>query len=536
MTAPAASVTLSATLSRTVAQWLRLLWDIAPPLRLNSDRPYITAGEIHLPPRNHWRDHTAAAAHATAHLVYSPRSFDGNGLAPIARALMGLLEDARAEALALRDLPGLARLWLPLHTATPDIGRGFEALMQRLARALIDPGYHDPDPWVAKGRALFWRDVRGDQLAVQTPAEVRTVALRLGHDIGQMRLQFNAKTYRPEPAYRDDHRWMWPADVQTEVPPPAAVNSTGSNEAPAPEFVGTSTWYPEWDRLIARLRPDWCQVIEQAPPTAPLPSVVVDRAETEVIHQTAWQLRRALRALSRHSGAPQRDDEGERFDPGALVDRHVARRLRRVTDPRVYRGRGARVARAAVYLLIDQSESTAAIQLPHGLSILQLATASALATAEALHAVGIDSAIAGFSSHGRHAVRLQAVKLFGAPADACTMARAQALRPGGSTRLGAALRHVTRELAQHTQHAQGAQWVIVLSDGEAYDIDVHDPQYLVDDARHAVRAAARAGVRIVCPVLAHERRTDAQRIFGRQGVQWVQSLDELPRALTRLIV
>ncbi|HTD90877.1 MAG TPA: hypothetical protein VK663_09455, partial [Burkholderiales bacterium] len=59
---------------RTLSQWLCLLWDIAPPLHLNSDTPYIEAGAIHLPARSHWQHHAAAAAHAAAHLVYSPRT------------------------------------------------------------------------------------------------------------------------------------------------------------------------------------------------------------------------------------------------------------------------------------------------------------------------------------------------------------------------------------------------------------------------------------------------------------------------------
>ncbi|MEI7682633.1 MAG: VWA domain-containing protein, partial [Betaproteobacteria bacterium] len=97
----------------TLSQWLCLLWNIAPPLHLNSELPCLMAGAIHLPPQSSWRHHRAAAAHAAAHLVYSPRGFEGHGLGPIARALAGLLEDARVEALALRELPGLARLWRP---------------------------------------------------------------------------------------------------------------------------------------------------------------------------------------------------------------------------------------------------------------------------------------------------------------------------------------------------------------------------------------------------------------------------------------
>ncbi len=74
-------------------------------------------------------------------------------MAPITQALLGLLEDARIEALACRELPGLRRLWSAWHTVTPADGSDFETLMLLLARALIDPAYDDPHPWVRKGRA-----------------------------------------------------------------------------------------------------------------------------------------------------------------------------------------------------------------------------------------------------------------------------------------------------------------------------------------------------------------------------------------------
>ncbi len=60
---------------------------------------------------------------------------------------IGLFEDARIEALAIRDFPGLRKLWLSFLTAP--LGPMDDAvdlhpmldLMMRLARALLDPDY-----------------------------------------------------------------------------------------------------------------------------------------------------------------------------------------------------------------------------------------------------------------------------------------------------------------------------------------------------------------------------------------------------------
>lgn len=512
----------------TLAYWLRLLWNIAPPLQLNSDLPYIAGGTVHLPACNDWHGHEAAAAHAAAHLVFSPRVFDGGGIGPIVRALMAVLEDARVEALAIRELPGLVRLWRPLHQAAPAPGVDFVALLQRLARALADPGYDDPDLWVKKGRALFYDGQQAGTL--MTAAEIRTAAIRLGHDIGQMRLPFNVKTYRPAPAYRDDNRWMWAAAVLGAAPPPAASVSGSSLDDAAEALAADAlmTSYPEWDRLISRVRADWCRVIERPAPLDTPGNETIDVA----VYATAVRLRRTLRALTQNSVARKRCDEGDVIDPDALVAACVARRLRNGQAFPVYRALDRHAVCASVYILIDQSASTA-LANGRGHSILKTASAAACAIAAALYADGVPCAIAGFSSNGRHDVRVVTVKSFDAPVDDRVTARVHALRPGGSTRLGAALRHATNRLAANDS---GKSWVMVLSDSEAHDIDVHDPRYLIDDARHAVRSAARLGVHVVCLSLARDHRAQAQHIFGRGRVQFVRDLHAVPRTLARLVV
>lgn len=519
----------SAALSHSV----RLLWDIAPPLRLNSDTPYIAAGAIHLPSHGSWPFQLAAAAHAAAHLVYSPCTFDGTGLGPIARTLMGLLEDARVETLAIREFPGLARLWRSQHTATPVLGASFEALMVRLSRQLIDPGYDDPERWVRKGQALFIDDICSQRAAIQMSAAVRKVATQLGHDIGQMRLPFNEKTYRPQPAYRDDHRWMWAADVLHAVQPPATATVQGfENERDLPHGnVEGISRYPEWDRLIDRLRPDWCTVLEESPLPATIHAALTGAVGEDVIQQTAGRLRRALRNVLHSSTLRRRHDEGETFDPAGLVEWRVAWRTRSAADTRVYRGIAQRVARPSVWILIDQSASTSACLGSRNHSVLQEALASAIAIATALNAMDVACAICGFSSYGRHAVRMIVAKSFATHLDDA-IPGLQSLRSGGSTRLGAALRNVTSQLKLKRQ---GPRWILVLSDGEPHDVDTHDPQYLMEDARHAVAEARREGVRLACPVFSPNNVGQAQRIFGRAGVQPVRDIDQLPGVLKRLL-
>ena len=507
--------------------WLRLLWGIAPQLEFDSECAYIAGSTIHLPANRRWQHHTAAASHAAAHFVYSPKRFDGTDLGPIARVLMALLEDARVEALAMRELPGLARLWRPLHYATPDTGVGFECLAARLARSLCDPAYDDPDPWVRKGRDLCFFDLELGVCAMRTPADLREAATRLGHDIGQMRLPFNAKAGLHLPDYRDDHRWMWAAEVLAIAPPPSLGSAEPDPDSPDQAKVDESnvTHHPEWDRLISRLRPAWCRVVEAAAPVAPASAIA------DTTHAASRQLPGPVRNLASRARIVQANI-GDAFDLDALVHWQVGHRLRRPAPALVYRTRRAVSTRTSLWMLIDRSASTADTEPSSDGGALKVAAQSALALGLALQARGIAFGIAAFNSDGRHRVRWQTVKKFAEPVDEAMVGRLQALRPEGSTRLGAVLRHATQRLAE--QHAT-QRWVVLLSDGQSHDIDVHDPSYLVEDARHAVRSASRRGVRIGCLVFKPDGNRDAERIFGRGSALLVHGLSGLPGALLRLL-
>jgi len=160
----------------------------------------------------------AAAAHAQAHLVLGQgRLFPVGTLKPLQIALVNLVEDARIEKLAMRQFPGLRRLWSPYHIASPSGVVAAPTLLARLARALFDPAYADDDAFVAKGRAMFAVAAR----RIEDPAVSREIGMLLGNDLGQMRVQFNVKTYVVEPVYRDDGLGLW--DFGENAPPSGEV-------------------------------------------------------------------------------------------------------------------------------------------------------------------------------------------------------------------------------------------------------------------------------------------------------------------------
>ncbi|PZO10235.1 MAG: hypothetical protein DCF26_23125, partial [Burkholderiales bacterium] len=154
----------------------------------------------------------ALACHAAAHRRFGGPAQARTGLKPIQQVLLGVLEDARVEWLALQELPGLRAVWWPFHSGdAARRGNGFDDLLARLSASLLDPTQPEPHPWVARVRQHFFES-DGHTLALRSHEAVRALASTLGNDIGQMRLPFNARTYQVHARYRDDNSHLWLPD------------------------------------------------------------------------------------------------------------------------------------------------------------------------------------------------------------------------------------------------------------------------------------------------------------------------------------
>ena len=506
--------------SRPLGIYLDALWSVQPRLAVlatDDDRPRAilsragTRPVLHLPAGGTLLTR-ARAAHAAAHLAYGGEPQPRAKLKPIQRALLETLEDARVDWLAMQALPGLRTLWSPFHVADASWGMGFDALLARLAHALFDPAHEDGHAWIAKVRRLFFAP--DGQLALTTPDRLRDAASLLGHDIGQMRLPFNPAGWRVEPAYRDDNHHLWRADDSLppsatpleredadshgtgddddrtmERPPPQASGGAGQGEGAAAALWSEAPLrmlkYPEWDRLIARLRPDWCTVIESRP---------LEAGGDELRARLLSAARRTRPDRRCHAGRPGsgRERDGEALHTDALIEAGIALRTHTRPPSRLYRAPRPHDSGRDVLLLIDASASTAQ-PCADGRPLLEHLRDAALLAAHALQRDGHLVRVWAFASDTRHRVRVQHLKdARDGALDARVCARAAGLRSHGSTRIGAALRHAAA-------HPVGERpLILLLTDGEPHDIDVHDPRYLLEDLKQAVREARRKGSEVRC--------------------------------------
>jgi nitric oxide reductase NorD protein len=549
------------TLERRLAAGIKAMWNKLPPLRtLQASRELpvpkrvsLIGGVVRFPESFPGLEHKAvdlmyraAAAHAGAHLVYSTTPFPLGQLKPLQVALVSLVEDARVETLALREMPGLARLWQPFHTAQASDAATVQSLMARLARALIDSCYVDDHAWVSKGRTLF----ATAQNRLSDPNISREIGGLLGNDIGQTRMQFNPRSYVVEPAYRDDNMGLWDFGDQPDAPTEEIATGSarverreqpeGGRHDQQPRDDGVSrarlketavldgipvATYPEWDHMLGQERPDWTTIVETT--IAPAGDFSQGSGRSDLARRVA-AVTRAVSIGRRTREKGLRD--GDTLDLDACVAAMVERRSGLIQEERVFQRETTGPRDLSILLLLDLSQSTADKDRS-GRSILAVEKEAATAMASALEAAGDTLAIHGFSSDGRENVRYLRLKEFAEPFDDVVHARLARLTSSHSTRLGAAIRHAGKQLARQRAFRRA---LLVLTDGEPSDVDVTDPLHLTEDARRAVLSVRKTGVDVFAFGVGAGPFRSLDRIVGERRALRVPRIETLPARLMQL--
>jgi hypothetical protein len=546
--------------------FLAALWGHNPPLRetpANAPeqarrRPGFDGSIVRLPSAypgfrrdDAERLYRAAVAHIGAHLRFTRERFALGSLKPMQIALVSLIEDARVERLAMRELPGLARLFLPFHTAQPTSAINAPMLFARLARALADPAYEDPNPWIAKARAAFLaeQDLGDPQLS-------RRIGNLLGNELGQMRLQFDAKTYVVQPAYRDDNLGLWDfgdddqqsADAEEVLssarirqeekddrpdriePENKPEGEAGQIEIQQVEMNGVLVArYPEFDYVTGREQRDWTSVKEYLAESGPAERVAGLREQRAGLANRLTALIRSAR-VSRAERL-RRQPEGDFLDIDACIDATIARRIGEPPSPRIH-GRYERRSRdLSVLLLLDASQSTGDRIRDGRQTVLDVERQAAALLSQAMSGLGDPFALAAFCSDKRDDVRYMRIKDFGQPYDGLVESRLAGLQAGFSTRLGAAMRHAGADLAAQRSYRR---LLLVVTDGEPSDIDVEDRRYLVEDARKAVQGLSRLAIDTFCVGLDSSAESYLGRIFGQRNAISIATVERLIELLPRL--
>ncbi len=274
--------------------------------------------------------------------------------------------------------------------------------------------------------------------------------------------------------------------------------------------------YDEWDCCRRHYRKSWCVVreLEVEPCSDGFVAEVMQRYGGLVKH-----VRKSFEALRDEDRLLKRQVHGDGIDIDALVEALAdARDGREMTD-RLFT-RMHRVERSvAVAVMVDMSGSTKGW-------VNRAEREALILLSEALYRLGDRYAIYGFSGVTRKRCELFRVKAFDEPYDDRVRGRISGIRPKEYTRMGAAIRHVSRLLGE----VEGrTKLLVTLSDGKPEDYDgYYRGEYGIEDTRQALFEARRDGIHPYCITIDERGQQYLPRMYGAANYVVISEVGRLP--------
>lgn len=280
--------------------------------------------------------------------------------------------------------------------------------------------------------------------------------------------------------------------------------------------------YPEWDCRSGAYLPDHACVLTS----------MADPSDQTFAHDPAAA--RRIRAVKRQFEAlrPGRVTtrghlDGDALDIEAAVRAEADRLACGEGNERIWVQSRPEARDLAVSILLDVSRSTESA-VAGGRAVIDIEREALDALAWGLDACGDDFAINAFSSLKRHRVYVQTCKNFDEPMGPLVERRLGGLRPGFYTRMGAAIRHVSSELAEQPRKSR---LLVVITDGKPNDLDHYEGRHGIEDTAMAVREARRIGQSVFGITVDCDAKAWFPRLFGQGGFAVVPNPEKLILAL-----
>jgi nitric oxide reductase NorD protein len=278
--------------------------------------------------------------------------------------------------------------------------------------------------------------------------------------------------------------------------------------------------YPEWDHGRQHYRKNWCVMREK-----PVPPVYDDFVrDTLARHQGVIKhLRRKFEALRDENRLDKRQTQGDEIDLDALIEALADARDGSEMSDRLFQQMHRAERNIAVAFLVDMSGSTKGW-------INEAEREALILLCEALELLGDRYAIYGFSGTTRKRCELFRIKTFDDAYDDEVKARIAGIRPQEYTRMGFALRHMTKLLNRVEARTRV---LVTLSDGRPDDyFDVYRGEYGVEDTRMALLEASRTGIHPFCITLDRDARDYLPHMYGAARYIILDDVRQLPVKVT----
>jgi len=278
--------------------------------------------------------------------------------------------------------------------------------------------------------------------------------------------------------------------------------------------------YPEWDHGRQHYRKNWCVMREKTVTPA------YDDFHRDTLAKHAGvvkHLRKKFEALRDENRLDKRQAQGDEIDLDALIEALADARDGREMSDRLFQRLHRAERNIAVAFLVDMSGSTKGW-------INEAEREALVLLCEALELLGDRYAIYGFSGTTRKRCELFRIKTFDDVYDDEVKARISGIRPQEYTRMGFAIRHVSKLL--NGVEAK-TRVLVTLSDGRPDDyFDVYRGVYGIEDTRMALLEAARTSIHPFCITLDREARDYLPHMYGAARYIILDDVRQLPIKVT----
>lgn len=292
-----------------------------------------------------------------------------------------------------------------------------------------------------------------------------------------------------------------------------------SPEAVDPARIEGEFTYPEWNFRKQAYLEDHCRVVVGTAPELDNKAIDSDAA-------TVRKVRKQFETLRPKREVRRAQLDGNELDLEAVVRSRVDLLATGQPDDRIYECARPACHELATSILVDVSLSTDSWL--NNRRVLDVEMQALDVFARGLDSCGDSFSIHTFTSRKRNWVRVDTVKRFEEKFSPAIARRIAGLTPGYYTRMGAAIRHVSKHL---DDHGARKRLLLILTDGKPNDVDHYEGRFALEDCRKAVMDARARGQVVFAVTIDANAEDYLPAIFGRSGFALVSDIAKLPRTL-----
>ncbi len=283
--------------------------------------------------------------------------------------------------------------------------------------------------------------------------------------------------------------------------------------------------YDEWDSKNATYKRDYCKVYPRVSVQSDMNYVQKTLRSNKSI---LLSLRKTFAGFHNRLNRVKRLNMGDDIDLDALTDFHADIRARHAPDEKIYTSKRKLEKDLSILFLLDLSLSSDGYAA--GNKVLDVEKQISILLGELMYEYDVDFEIAGYYSKTRNYCSYLRAKAFDEDWQTAK-AGVGGLQASGYTRIGPALRHAGRQLAEREARNK---WLILLSDGKPNDYDKYEGRYGIEDIKQALRELSLQDIHSHAFAIEAQARYYLPMMFGKRNYHILSSPQELLKSFAVL--